>query len=161
MKQAAAALALLLLLASPAAAAEPPDQAMRAALEQALAAWPEVAADAPDAAILRARLAEAEVTVERLTSRRAALDERLAELDLEIARLRQRLLDDPNAMRTPRDQVALLALHDQRETTRQFRGALNRNIARLKREIARHEVRLLAVEGGRQALEERLAQLGP
>jgi chromosome segregation ATPase len=161
MMRAAAALALMLLLGSPAAAADATDAALRAALERALAAWPEVTSDAPDTSALRARLAEARATRERLDARRAVLEQRLAELDSDIAALQKRLVEDPNAMRTPRDQVAVLALHDQRETTRQFRDALVRNIARLTEEIAATEVRLLALKGGRQALEKKLAQLTP
>lgn len=161
MKRAAAALALTLLLGSPAATADATDAALRAALERALAAWPQVASGAPDTSALRTRLAEARTTRDRLEARRAVLEQRLAELESDIAVLERRLVEDPNAMRTPRDQVAVLALHDQRETTRQFRDALVRNIARLTQEIAATEVRLLAIEGGRQALEERLAQLTP
>lgn len=161
MMRAAATLALMLLLGSPAATADATDAALRAALERALAAWPEVASDTPDTSALRTRLAEARATRERLNARRAELEQRITELDSDIAALQKRLVEDPNAMRTPRDQVAVLALHDQRETTRQFRDSLVRNIVKLTQEMAETEVRLLAVEGGRQALVEKLAQLTP
>lgn len=154
----AAALSLLL---SPAVASDDRHAVLRTALLGALADWPAVTVGAPEAETLRRRIAEDEETLRRLEQRRRTLDRRLDHLEGRIELLQDRVVEDPGAMRTPRDQVTLVALQDQRETTRRVRDTLTRSIAALRRERARDEVRLLAAEGGRAALEERLDQLTP
>lgn len=154
-------LALLCLLLPAAASAQDSHAALRRALQAALDGWPAITRDAPDAATLHRRLTGDRATLSKLEQRRADLDHQIALLDGRIATLQHRLTSDPGSYETPRDQVTLLALQDQRETTQNVRQAIAQTIGALAERIAQEQAQLLAVEGGRAALEQRLAQLKP
>lgn len=154
-------LAAVLLLLPSAVRAQDASTSLRRALHHALDGWPAITVGAPDAATIEGRLKDDRETLRKLTQRHAQLEKQIVSLDGRIKVLKKRITQDSGSMATPRNQMVLVALQDQRETVRHFRDALAQSMAALTDAVAREEVQLLAVQGGRDALEKRLAQISP